>query len=144
MARVIVLQGCPRYNEDGNATEEIRPGHLVSGVTSIAKHASAGGVTPAAFALEREEMGKGIDNTYQTNSGSAYYAIGDTVKVGVFKPGDRVNALIDSGVNVAAGALLQSAGNGTLAARTGSNHTLARALEAKNVTATSFIKVEVM
>lgn len=147
MARVIVLQGCPRINEDGNATEEIRPGHLVSGVTSIAKHATAGGLTPAAFALEREELGKGIDNTYggtTGNAGSAFYAIGDTVKVGVFAPGDRVNALIDSGVNVAAGGLLESAGNGTLRARTSTNPIVGRALEAKNVTETTFIKVEVI
>jgi hypothetical protein len=145
MARVIVLQGCPRYNEDGIASEEIRPGHLVKGVTSIAKQTSSAKV-PAAFALEREELGKGIDNTYggtTGRAGSAYYSIGDTVKVGVFAAGDRVNALIDSGVNVAADAILEPAANGTLRALA-SGHAIARALEAKNVTETSFIKVEIL
>ena len=57
---VIVLQGLPIYNEDGVAAEAITPGHLVQGVTSISKHSTAGGATPAAYACERDEMGNGI------------------------------------------------------------------------------------
>lgn len=143
MSRTIVLQGCPIINEDGNCSEEIRPGHLVSGVSTIVKHASAGGITPVAIALEREELGSGIDNTYQSSAASAYYASGDTVKVGVFAPGMRFQSLIDSGVNVVEGDLMESAGNGTFRKRT-SGQTLARALQEKNVTATTFIELEAM
>jgi len=141
--RTITLLGVPLINEDGVAGEEIRPGHLVSGVTTIIKHSSAGGIAARTFALERDELGKGIDNTYQGRAGSAYYAVGDAVKVGSFHPGQRVLALIDSGVNVAEGGFLESAGNGTLRARTSTNPVVARALEAKNVLETTWIRVEV-
>jgi hypothetical protein len=136
MKRLIKLLGEPIQNEDDKAAEAITPGHLVAFNVSgdLVKHASAAGITPAAFALEREYMGDDIDTAY---------AIGDTVAVGVFYPGCRVNALIASGVNVAKGDLLESAGDGTLRART-SGHTLGRALEAANVTALSRLRVEII
>lgn len=141
-SRTILLKGCPELDEDGVAGEEIRPGHLVEGVTTILKFSTAGGPAARRFALERDELGKGIDNTYQSEAGSAYYSVGDAVKVHNAKPGDRVLALIDSGVNVAADGWLEPAGNGTLRALA-SGTPIARALEAKNVTETSFIRVEV-
>src|SRR4051812_42254268 len=103
--RVILLLGQPQQNEDAAAAEAITPGQLVTFNSSglIIKHATAGGATPRDFAMERDEMGKGIDDAY---------AIGDTVKVGSFKQGDRVNAFIASGQNIAKGALLESNGAG--------------------------------
>lgn len=105
--RVIALMGMDslHYTEDGAAAEAITPGMLVEGTTSVLKHSVAGGAARRMFALERDEMGKTIDDAY---------AIADTVKVGNFRPGDRVNALIGSGENIAAGAELESAGDGTL------------------------------
>jgi len=124
MPRVIKLLGEPIQNEDNKAAEAITPGHLVvvNGSGDLIKHATAGGATPASFALEREEMGKTIDTAY---------AIGDTVKVGTFPPGTRVNALIASGQNISKGAKLESAGNGTLRVL-GSGTAIAWAVRAVN------------
>lgn len=119
---VIVLQGLPIYNEDGVASEAITPGHLVQGVTSISKHSTAGAATPAAYACERDEMGNGI---------SVAYAINDVVKVAVLAPGDRVQAFIASGQNIAENARLESAGNGTLRVLAAGTP-IARALDAVN------------
>ena len=134
--RVITLLGHPVTNEDGAAGEAITPGMLVQGESTILKHASSAGRATPRFALEREEMGDDIDTAY---------AVGDTVKIGTFRPGDRVNALIASGVNMAAGTYLESAGDGTLKAVSG-NFGIGRALEAVNNTAgpgTARLRVEV-
>lgn len=144
--RTIILKGEPIYNEDGAASEEIKPGHLVDGVTSIAKHATAGGLCPKTFATEREELGRGIDDTYQNDSGAAAYASGDYVKVAHCYPGCRVYAWIASGQNISANARLESAGNGTLRVYS-SGVILARALEAVNNSAgpsDARIRVEVL
>lgn len=145
MARkTIILLGQPVYNEDGVAAEAIRPGHLVKGVTSILKHASAGGNTPRAFALERDEMGKGIDDTPDTNAGSAAYAIGDTVKIGVFHQGEHVLAFVASGQSITADQQLESAGDGTLKA-VASGVVLARSLDTTGaVTTLTRLRVEIM
>jgi len=143
--RTIILLGQPVYNEDGAAGEAIKPGHLVQGVTTILKHATAGGKTPTAFALERDELGRGIDDTLNVGHGSADYAIGDTVKVGVFTKGQRVLAFIASGQNITADMQLESAGNGTL--RTlAAGQVLARALESSGgaVVTLTRIRVEIM
>lgn len=103
-SRVIVLQGNPILNENGVASEEIIPGMLVQGVTAISKHASAGGVAARTFALERDYMGKTIDDAYE---------VGDVVKVASFAPGDVVNTLIVSGA-VQAGSFVESNGDGYL------------------------------
>ena len=122
--RVIALMGQPIQNEDAAAAEAITPGMLVTlnGSGLVIKHATAGGNTPRNFAMERDEMGKTIDDAY---------AIGDTVKVGAFSGGMRVNALLATANNAGIGALLESAGTGALrllAAGTA----VARALEALN------------
>lgn len=132
--RVVALLGTPIYNEDGSAAEAITPGHLVSGVTSIVKHATAAGAARRTFALERDEMGKDMDQAY---------AVGDTVKVGSFCPGQRVNALIASGVSVTAGTtFLESAGDGTLRAFT-SGVRVAVALETKTAAFTGQTRLRV-
>lgn len=117
-SRVIVLQGNPILNENGVASEAITPGMLVQGVTSIAKHSSAGGAAARTFALERDEMGSDIDTDY---------AIGDVVKIASCSPGDVVNALIVSGA-ISAGAFVESNGNGYLKAY-GSGIRIGRVLE---------------
>lgn len=135
MARkTIALLGQPIINEDGVAAEAITPGHLVDGVTSLTKHASAAGFCARTFALERDEMGQGIDTAY---------AVGDTVKIGSFATSHRVYAWLASGQNVAANAVLESAGNGCLRAVT-SGIILARSLEAVNAaTGAARIRIEV-
>jgi hypothetical protein len=133
----IVLAGTPLQSEQGVATAAITPGMLVQGTLSVAPHATAGGNTPRDFALERQEMGKGID---------VAYAIGDQVKVGSFKPGDRVYAFVASGQNIAIDGKLESAGDGTLRALAAGT-AIGKALEAVNNTAgptNARLRVQVM
>jgi len=105
--RVIKLLGEPTQNEDHAASEAITPGHLIERLSTneVRKHATAAGNTARMFALEREEMGQGVE---------VDYAIGDKVKAGTFPPGTRVAAYLASGQNVNIGDKLESAGNGTL------------------------------
>jgi hypothetical protein len=137
MARKVVkLLGEPIQNEDSQAAEAITPGHLVTFNSSgnLIKHATAGGNAARAFALEREEMGDDYD---------VAYAIGDTVKVGVFYPGCRVNAIIASGQNLIKGDFLESAGNGNLR-KLASGVALGRSLETTGaVTATRRLDAEI-
>lgn len=104
--RVIMLRGEAIQNEEGVAGEAgIIPGMLVQGVTTILKHATAGGSARRTFAMERDEAGRDIDEAYEVDS---------VVKVGSFFPGQRVNTIIASGQNIAEGAALESAGDGTV------------------------------
>lgn len=120
--RNIALMGKPYVTEEGVASEAITPGHLVKGVTSIAKVSTAALAHPRNFALEREELGSDIDTAY---------ASGDVVKVGAFHQGSRVLALIASGQNITADAKLEAAADGTLRVFA-SGVVLARALESVN------------
>jgi hypothetical protein len=123
--RLIVLLGDPLYNEDNKAAEAIMPGHLLAfnGSGDLVKHATAAAPKAAMnIALEREEMGKGIDDAY---------AIGDTVKVGAFSPGMRFLGIIPTGQNLAKGAQVESDGAGRFRA-VSTGGALARALEAVN------------
>lgn len=137
-SKTVVLRGLPVYNEDGAASQaDIIPGMLVQGVTSIAKHSTAGGATARNFACERDELGKDIDFAYP---------LGDIVKIGSFAPGHRVNALIGSGANITADTYMESAGNGLLRAF-GSGTRIGRAVESKDnsgaTAVTARLKVEV-
>lgn len=123
-SRVIALLGQPFITEEGTATEAITPGMLVQGVTTIQKRATAAVATSPSFALERDEMGDGIN---------VAYASGDTVKVGAFSPGMRVYAWIASGQNIAADAKLEPAADGTFRVLA-AGVARARALEAVNNT----------
>ena len=129
--RSVVVRGVPIVNEDGVASAQVKPGYLVDGVTSIAHQAVAGANTPRAFALERSELGTGIDNTFQgQGTGSAFYASGDTVKVATCAPGDEVTAFLASGYGVAVNGKVQAHGDGTLRPLEGSNTPLGVSLDA--------------
>ena len=134
--RVIALKGVPFVNEDGVAAEAIKPGHLVSGVTSISLN--DGDPCSRTFALERDELGDDIDEPY---------AVGDVVEVGSFYPGQRVYAWLASGQNVSEGEFLEPQTNGLLTAYS-SGTRIARALEGVDASAptdgiASRIRVEV-
>jgi hypothetical protein len=140
--RSVVQVGCPIVNEDGAATETIKPGYLVKGISDIAKQTGTGFV-PKAVALERDELGAGIDDTRQgSGTVSADYASGDYVKVGVFKSGERAVGYVASGENISEDELLESAGDGTYAS--GSTNPIARAVESTGgaVTVETAIVVE--
>lgn len=142
--RTVVLRGTPAVSEQGVASEAIKPGYLVKGVSVIAKQTGTTGSVPNAIALERSELGTGIDNTYQgEGTGSAYYASGDRVKVGVLKSGDRFVGYVASGQNVTEDDLFESAGDGTLAE--GSTKPIARAIETLGaVTTETACKFEIL
>lgn len=134
----LLIRGERLVNEDGAAGEAITPGMLVKGEATILKATVVTAIgVPKRFALEREEMGKGIDTAY---------AIGDVVKVGTAGSGDRINALIAAGVNIAVSAMMESAGDGTLRAFTNGTP-IARAIEAVDNTVPAVparIRVEIL
>jgi hypothetical protein len=141
--RTVILRGCPDINEYGKAGETIKPGYLVKGVTTVLKQTVNGTAVVKALALERSELGTGIDNAHQgVSTVSAFYASGDQIKVGVFDSGDEATVFVASGQNVAEDALLGSAGDGTF--KISPTVPLARALESSGgeVTVETAIRVQ--
>jgi hypothetical protein len=133
--RSVVLRGEPEFNEYGVANEAIKPGYLVKGVSVIAKQTGTHKV-PRALAVERDELGQGIDDTYRVSgngTNAAAYASGDTVKVAVFDSGDEATVYIASGQNISEDDLLASAGDGTFAESSTAADILARSLETVGV-----------
>jgi hypothetical protein len=126
MARtVITLKGDPIVSEEEKALEAITPGHLVMlTATGVQKNTANAANVAAAFALERDELGKGID---------VAYASGDYVKVGTFAPGMRVYAFLASGFNIAKGDYLTGNTTGLLfSTGVAAGIRLCRAVEAVN------------
>jgi hypothetical protein len=129
--RSVVLRGEPEYNEYGAANEAIKPGYLVKGVSAVAKQ-TVSGIVPRNLAVERDELGQGIDDTYRvTGSGSnaAAYASGDTIKVASFDAGDEATVYIASGQNITEDDYLCSAGDGTFKEVAAASGAIARSLE---------------
>ena len=97
--------------EEYVAVAAITPGHFVE-LTSAGKvqvHATAGGNIVPMVALENELEGQTISDAY---------AADDPVQVWIPQRGEQVYALLKDGENVAIGAFLESAGDGTLQAHT--------------------------
>ena len=116
-SKVIMLRGEPQVDEQNAASAAITPGQLIEkNAGAWRPHSTAAGAAHRVFALERDELGKDIDQAY---------ASGDRVKAAYCAPGDKVNAILNSGETVAEGALLESAGNGQLKA--GTTNPVARA-----------------
>src|SRR5690242_20998302 len=143
--RTVILRGVPIQNEDGKATAVIRPGYLVDGVSTVAPHGTAGGACPMTIALERDEMGAGIDSTYtEPSTISPNYAINDYVKIGGFSKGMRFVGWIASGQNITENDRMESAGDGTFR-KLAAGVILARSLETTGaVTVLTKIQLEVM
>lgn len=114
----------------------IIPGMLVLATgAAVVAHNGAGLAAQAAFAIENDQVGKGIDDAYVN---------GENVRYRVFPEGARVYALLAAGQNVSAGALLQSAGTGYLSAAATADNVVARAVESVNATSgAKRIRVEV-
>lgn len=133
--RSIVLQGNPRYNEEGVAGAAITPGLLVKGVGTIAVQSGNGTKVPLNVAVEREEIGDDID---------VDYASGDTVKVASCYPGCVVLLWVASGQDITADDLLESVGDGYVE-EVGSGVPIARALETLGaVTVATRLRAEVI
>jgi hypothetical protein len=128
--RSVIQRGCPEVSEVGTAQETIKPGYLVKGVSNIAKQTNSTTPVPKALALERDELGQGIDNSRQgSGTSTAFYASGDRVKVGVFDSGDEAIVFVASGQNIVEDDTLKSAGDGTFAEASTAGIVLARAME---------------
>jgi len=131
MTNTIALKGGCIVKE-AEAAGTITPGHLIERTTAglVQVQSVAAGVAQRAFALENDLIGRGIDDNY---------SISETVKFGVFERGAEVYALLDGGENVAIGAQLVPAGDGSLIeASSGEEAAVcAIALEAVNNSGTS-------
>lgn len=102
----------------------IVPGDLLErdNATEVSEHSSAGGVTPALIALPNIANGGTIDDAY---------AVGETVRCGYLRTGVQAYGRVAAAATaIPLGAALQSAGDGTVALRTSTNHIVGYASEA--------------
>lgn len=138
--KVIELYGQGLQHEELVSDAAVTPGMLVTRTaTGVRPHNVASGVATPAFALENGAVGRGIDDTY---------AIGDQCTYKVFAPGSGIYALAHAGgAAIAVGAMLMSAGDGTLELASTDDTAIAQALEAVDNSAGGSavrIKVEVI
>lgn len=96
--------GFQRDEKEADAT--ITPGHLIEQTTTGVKvHATEGGYSERAFAVEDALQGNLISDDYSS---------GDLVSYNLVEPGGEVQAWLKAGQNVVIGDDLISAGDGTL------------------------------
>ena len=143
--RSIILRGDPEVNEYGKASEAIKPGYLVKGVSTVAKQTGTHRVA-CGLAIERDEFGQGIDDKYKgSGTGAAAYASGDQIKVAVFDAGDEAVVYVASGQNISEDDYLTSAGDGTFAETSTAADFMVRALESLGVVTTeTALRVQVV
>lgn len=146
--RVVLLRGhdhVVQTEQNGIAGAVIKPGYLVDGVNTIIPHGTAGGVAPRNIALERDEFGVGIDDTYASSSGAGAidpdYQIDDYVKVAHCHAGVQFTGWIASGQTITSNDRMESAGNGSFR-KLASGEPLARALETITSVELTTIKLE--
>jgi hypothetical protein len=118
----------------------VTPGMMLeyATATTVLPHSTAGALpAPLMFAVEMSVDGRGIDDKYDE--------AGEAVPHQTGLPGEEFYALLATGQNIAAGALLTSDGAGCFKANNGT--AVARALESVNNsagTAPARIRVEVL
>lgn len=126
----IIIKNYSDIFEEFLAGGTIYPGMLLlqsSATAVIAHNDDAPANCVPMFAVEDALQGKGIDDTYVS---------GDPVHVWIPGRGDQVYAILADGENVAAGAFLESDGQGYLQAYT-SGKAIAQALEALDLSGSS-------
>ncbi len=130
----IFLGGDRTMVNDLAASATIKPGHLVQRFNNAGvirwQVATADVAGPPAVADDQPELNKGVDDTY---------ALNDLMKVSILHKGAVAWMLVASGQTVVAGALLGSAGDGTLK----TSPTVARFTALENVTATALTRIRV-
>jgi len=127
----IKLKNYLNINVEYAAAAAITPGHLVelTSAGTVQVNGTAADTSAAKwFAFEDELQGKNIDTAFSA---------GDKVQVWCTIPGDEVYAYLKDGQNVAIGAMLESAGDGSLKAVSTAGTTLAVALEAVDLSASA-------
>lgn len=97
--------------EEAIANAALSPGHLIELMSTgkVRKHSGAGLRAVTTFALEDSGNGRGVTDDYDTTTNSR-------VIYRHFQPGERVQARLADGQNVAIGDFLESNGDGTLRA----------------------------
>lgn len=92
----------------------VTPGHLVELNSSdkYVVHSTGAGPHGRAFAVENELEGKTITEAY---------VLDERIQVNYQLPGNEVNAILAATEDIAIGAFLQSAGDGTLEALSGTD-----------------------
>jgi len=135
MPNKILLNNADSIQKERPADGSITPGHLIElkSTGKVGVHSTAGGIAQKSFAINQDFIGGSIDKLY---------ADGDNVIYHVCAPGTEIYGLIASGVSVSIGGALESAGDGTLKARS-SGALIAYALETKVAVASTRLKVEV-
>lgn len=107
--KTIILRGDPNIIDEFKAAAAITPGDLVEKTSTagvVQKHGTAAKNAARLFAIERDELGKDIDDNYATN---------DQVKIAAVAPGDEVMVRIANlAPAIVQGDFLESAGDGTL------------------------------
>jgi hypothetical protein len=107
-SNVIVIQGEGLIVEDYAAAGAITPGHLIEVITAgtVQVHGTAAANAAKLFALDRPELGKGIDDAY---------ALYDKVKAIYAYPGTVIYAWVAAAASaITKGMFLESAADGTL------------------------------
>jgi hypothetical protein len=95
--------------EEGLASATIKPGYLVEleSAGTYKPHATAGGFSAGCFAIENSLAGLTTADSYTS---------GQLVQVNYQRPGNKVQAILKAGQNVAKGAHLCASTDGTLVA----------------------------
>ena len=117
----------PYLQEEALAGGAITPGHLIklNSAGAVVVHSTSGGACAAAFAAEDALQGEIVTHAYASAERVTYILPGK---------GSVVNAMINSGADIAIGDLLMSNGDGTLIERTGTNTVVGVATEACDLT----------
>lgn len=134
----VLIKVRDRSTEEFLAEGAITPGMLVDfdpTVGDVVVNSGAADADPIKmFAIEDAGQGRGIDDAYADN---------DRVMCYVAQPGDIIFGLVEDGTVVAHGGTLESAGDGTLQART-SGAPIAKALEAFTASGATRVKMMVV
>lgn len=138
-SKIVLKSPQGRYDE-ARAGGAITPGHLLNlaSDSDVVVHASAAGQGPVMVAIENSL----IEGTIATA-----YAEGDLVRYWLPLPGDELYMILEDGHDVDVGAILESAGDGTLQPVSG-NFGRFQAIEAVDTSggaaATARIRVRVL
>ncbi len=139
--RTIVQKGSPEVEEGILITAAVLPGTLLvrtlsGAIVQFAPATADGAMAAPIWAMERGEMGIGVDNSQQSlGTPTALYATGDQVKVGYMHPGVEFMAMLEDEQNITAGAFLAAnVANGTLRAVAAGENIIAQAMETLDLT----------